>query len=144
MNFFNKTKYIDVPLLGKLERKKGFIFSKLYSWIGEVKILNNIETFIALDEVENKPDTIQVAAITDFVTNFNDVYSKQINYWLGLEKLNLNEQYLDWENNYFVGMITPSSDNEYKLELTLEPINTKDLNFLFIEIENKSIVSLKN
>lgn len=31
MNFFNKTKYIDVPVLGKLERKKGFMFSKLYS-----------------------------------------------------------------------------------------------------------------
>lgn len=142
MNFFNKTKYIEVPVLGKLLGKKDSVFGKFYSWIGSAKVLNGKETFIGLIGDENYPNSIQVELVVDIISNFNTHYKSQVNYWLGVEKLNSDSRFRDWENTFFVGMIT-ASENDRVFDVTLEPINEDNSNYLFIEIENKKIISLK-
>ena len=138
--FFRKIKTVTLPIIGVLDCDKNFIFGSSYSWIGGVKVLNNKETFIAVDGDKNNPNFNQVMEINDIILNFDTVYKKQINYWLGLESLGTQEKFENWEVTYFLGMITPG--NNSILEITIEPINENDLGFFSIEIENKRVIKL--
>ena len=144
--FLGTKKTFKHSVLGVLtsERIKGNNQTKKYSWFGAVN-LNNYqkETFIVAEGNNNAPSKKHLEYISEIVTNWNTKYLKQIDQEIKKQKISQKPKFENWENDFYLGQITPLDDNKPHFELTLEPINENKTDFIGIEIDNNKVTKIE-
>ena len=141
-----KKKTFTHSVLGVLtsDRIKGNNQTKKYSWFGSVKINNYTkETFIVAEGNNITPSNSQLESISEIVNNWENKYLNLIDEKIKMQKINQKPKFANWKTDFYLGQITPLDDKKSHFELTIEPINKNETDFIGIEIDNNKVTKIE-
>jgi hypothetical protein len=108
-----------------------------------IRINNQSETFIVAEGNNNVPYNKHLESISEIVTHWQTKYLKLIDEEIKRLKINQKFKFENWETDFYLGQITPLDDNKPYFELTLEPINKNETDFIGIEIDNNKVTKIE-
>lgn len=139
---FGKKKTIKHEVLGDLksQRIKGNNNTKTYSWYGNITLNNHKEKTVIILEGNNlTPSNSHLESISDLVKNWETKYLSLIEEKITNQKINQETKFSNWKKDFYVGAITPMDEKKPEFELTFEPKNENETDFISVEIKNNII-----
>ena len=139
---FGKKKTLNHAILGilKSQRIKGNNKTKTYSWYGSVTLSNHKEETVIILEGNNiTPCSSHLESINDLVKNWDTKYLSLIEEKITNQKINQERKFSNWKKDFYVGAITPMDEKKPEFELTFEPLDENENDFIGIEIKNNLI-----
>lgn len=147
LNFlFGKKKIIIHPIIGEIisDRIKGNNQTKSYTWLGSITLNNQPEkTTIIMEGHASGPLSAHLSFISQLIENWENKFLPNIEQIIIEKGIDKTEKYSNWKNEFYVGAVVPTNAKKSEFELTFEPLNSENSNFICIEFKNSTIINVQ-
>ena len=143
---FGKKKTFDHPILGTLksDRIKGNNQTKTYTWRGSILIGNNtIETLFYLEGNNAAPFSNHIDFVCQLAENWDSEHLPNIEEKINKKGIDKVEPFSNWKNDLYLAAIYSTNKKSSDFELTLEPIDSENLDSIGIDVKNGMITNVE-
>ncbi|WP_299799289.1 hypothetical protein [uncultured Maribacter sp.] len=143
---FGKKKTFNHPILGTLksDRIKGNNQTKTYTWRGSIIIGNNtIETLFYLEGNYAAPFNNHIDFVCQLAENWNSEHLPNIEEKINKKGIDKVEPLSNWKKDLYLAAIYAANKKNTDFELTLEPIDSENLDSIGIDVKNGIISKVK-
>ncbi|WP_299326264.1 hypothetical protein [uncultured Maribacter sp.] len=143
---FGKKKTFDHPILGTLknDKIKGNNQTKTYTWRGSIVIGNNtIETLFYLEGNNSASFNNHIDFVCQLAKNWNSELLPNIEEKISKKEIDKIEPFSNWKKDLYLAAIYAANKKNTDFELTLEPIDSENLDSIGIDVKNGMIINVE-
>ncbi|WP_405397820.1 hypothetical protein [Maribacter sp. Asnod2-G09] len=143
---FGKKKTFNHPILGTLksDRIKGNNQTKTYTWRGSILIGNNtIETLFYLEGNNAAPFSNHIDFVCQLAENWDSEHLSNIEEKINKKGIDKVEPFSNWKNDLYLAAIYATNKKNTDFELTLEPVDSENLDSIGIDVKNGIITKVE-